>query len=357
MRLLVSTILLVLSSLVCFAQPVIQSNSYINANTVLFLESASPVWLSEEALTSQSGENQVWDASNWESLQETTQSYYPLDEVPVAYQLFFDNDFLYPEYASTHGLSANFEADQAPLPIEVADPFAFFRTDETGYYSTGTAFSIEGLPVVTQNEIVERILEFPLVYGGMDTSGISFLTEIPLFGAFGQSGTRISEVDGWGLLETPYGEYDVLRIRSERSITDTIYIEQSGTGQAIDRPLEVQYSWISSEVPGPVLTITVVENVSVSASLYAEDGVLSTNTQSQPAVPFFYPNPAQGEIFFNPEIQLESLTIFDMAGRQVFHRSAFDESKVLVAHLPPGVYVLSARDESKKMIREKLIIE
>lgn len=357
MRLSVSFLFLSLISLASFAQPVIESSSYTNANTVLFLESPIPLWLTEQGLTSQSGENQEWDASDWQALQQSTQSYYPMDEVPVAYQLFFNSDFLYPEHVSTHGLLANFDSEQNPLPIQVNDPFAFFRTDETGYYSTGTAFTIEGIPIITQNDSIERILEFPLVYGATDTSSISYLTQIPFLGAYGQTGIRISEVDGWGVLETPYGEYDVLRVRSERSLTDTLYIEQSGTGEVVERPLEVQYSWISPDVPGPVLSITVVEGIAINASLYAEDGVLSNRNLSASQGPVFYPNPASGEIYINPDIRLQNLTIFDMSGRQVLYQLPDGQSKICIESLPAGAYVVVASDVYGNTSREKLIIE
>lgn len=357
MRTLNSLTLLLFITLSSVAQPVIESSSYINANTVLFLESATPLWLAEQDLTTQAGVDQEWDLTDWESLQENTQSFYPLDEVPAAYQLFFNSDFLYPEHVSTHGLLANLDSEQAPLPVQVEDPFAFFRTDESGYYSTGTAFTIEGIPIITQNDSIERILKFPLVYGETDTSDISYLTQVPLFGAFGQTGTRTSEVDGWGILETPYGEYDVLRVRSERSLTDTLYIEQSGTGETIERPLEVQYSWVSPDVPGPVLSITVVEGIAVNASLYSEDGVLSSSAISGSQVPVFYPNPASNELFFKPEMQVESLTIYDMSGRQMFSESLRGQNKISLEALSSGAYLVLVRDKLGNMVRDKLIIE
>jgi len=357
MRTPVCTILLLFISIAITAQPVVESDSYTNANTVLFLESPNPVWLAEQSLTEQAGEDQEWDATNWLAFQESTQSYFPMDEVPTAYQLFFNSDFLYPEHVSTHGLSANIESGQNPLPIQVDDAFAFFRTDETGYYSTGTAFSIEGIPIITQNDSIERILKFPLIYGQTDTSSIGYLTQVPLFGAFGQTGTRTSEVDGWGVLETPYGEYEVLRVRSERLLTDTLYIEQTGTGETIERPLEVQYSWISPDVPGPVLSITVVEGIAINASLFAEDGVLSTRTISGSQAPAFYPNPAAEELYLNRKMQIESLTIYDMSGRQVARKSLIGQSRISLKDIPSGAYVVLVEYNSGNILREKLIIE
>jgi len=344
-------------SMAIFAQPVVESTSFTNANTVLFLETPSPIWLAEQTLTSQSGENQDWNINEWQALQETVQSHYPLDEVPIAYQLFFNTEFLYPEHVSTHGLIANLDSEQNPLPIQVEDPFAFFRTDETGYYSTGTAFTIEGIPVVTQNDSIERIFEFPLEYGGTDTTFISYLTEVPLLGVFGQSGSRVSEVDGWGVLNTPYGSYDVLRIRSEISLTDTVFVEQLGTGEIIERPVEVEYNWISPEVPGPVLTINVVENTAISASLYAEDGILNTaNSLSKSSFPLFYPNPASDEIRLNPDLHIASVIVIDYSGREVV-RQLQPASTLNVDFLPSGVYLIIVQTENNEILHKKLIIE
>lgn len=356
MQIRFSFILFICMPLVSLTQPVVDSGSYTNANTVLNVETPNPLWVAEQSLTAQTGPDQEWDATDWEPLQETVQSFYPTDEVPAAYQLFFNNEFLYPEYISTHGLLANFDAEQNPLPIQVDDPFTFFRTDATGYYSTGTAFSIEGIPIVTQNDSIERILKFPLTFGDTDTSSIAYLTTVPLFGSFGQSGTRTSEVDGWGVLETPYGIYDVLRIRSEVLLTDTVYIEQTETGQVIERPLQVEYRWISPDIPGPLLTISVVENVTVSASLIREDGVLTTIQASKSGEPLFYPNPAAEVLSFNPDINLRSISIYDSTGKKVLGRSNIP-ANIDVGHLPRGLYIVLAKSENGYAHREKLIIE
>ena len=357
MRLIFLLIFCQFTSIVLISQPVIESDGFTNAETVLTLESPGPQWFASQTLTSQAGEDQTWEILDWNPLQINEQSYYPLSQVPFAYQIFFNSPLLYPEHVSTHGLLAQFDPAQLPLPIQVDEPYTFFRTDETGYYSTGNAFSVEGLPVITQNDSIERIYKFPMNFGDTDTTGIGFLTEVPFLGSYGQNGIRINEVDGWGVLNTPYGNYDVLRIRSEIAVTDTFYIAQTDTGQSIERPLEIEYTWLSPEVPGPVLVISEIQGAAVSASLYVDDGVLSVeNSLYNESEPAFYPNPARRNIKLNPRLNCQSVMVLDHMGREVL-KNKTGQLSISIGQLPRGCYLVVIQEQNGKTIREKLIIE
>ena len=273
------------------AQLTIDGLNFTNAGTVLNYESASPAWSAGQNLLVVNGNNAVWNAADWVSITQNTETYVPISGMSSIIQIFFNNNFLYPATFSTHAIAVGAEIIDLPLPIEISDGYAYFKNNETGYYNTGTSFAVQGFPLITRNDIVERIYKFPMHFGDTDTSALSFVTSLPTFGAFGQNATRSSVVDGEGVLITPYGSYDVLRVRAERYITDTIYIDQLGGGQSISRPLQVDYAWISPEMQGPVLEMSVVENLVISARMLKEDGTVGIfeNKNSGFAI---YPNPA-----------------------------------------------------------------
>lgn len=330
----------------CIAQPVITSENFTGPGTVLFLESANPTWFGEQSLIEQDGGEVLWNATNWEGLAPVERYFYPLDEVPGSYQLFFNSEFLYPEHVSTHAQSIGAEAMDAPLPVEISDGFSFFKNVESGYYATGTAFNLQGFPVVTRNDSIERIFKFPLTYGDIDSSAISFLTSVPLFGAYGQTGTRHTVVDAWGELATPYGLFNTIRVKAEIALTDTIYIEQTGTGQVIERPLETVYYWLSPNVPGPVLEMSVVEGNVTSAVMYTDDSTLSTDELPEVRQIRVYPNPATDYINFDlPADQPYSISIYDLSGKLVLQKNNV-RGRIDVNALSPGVYVTEVSNRS-----------
>ncbi|MFN2430992.1 MAG: T9SS type A sorting domain-containing protein [Cryomorphaceae bacterium] len=323
----------------CLAQPVITSENFTGPGTILYLENASPAWFDQQTLTEQDGSEVLWNATNWEGLAETEQTFYAIDAVPNTFQLFFNSTILYPDHVSTHALPIGPEELDLPLPVELSNAFTFYNNTESGYYATGNAFELQGFPVVTQNDSIERIFRFPLTYGDSDSTAISFLTAVPLFGAYGQTGTRHSEVDAWGELATPYGLYNTVRVKAEVDLTDTLYIDQTGTGQTIERPLQTIYYWLSPNVPGPVLEIAVIEDAVVSATMYVDDGVVSVGEDFSPAEIQIFPNPATDYINFDlPGGQPYSISIFDISGKQILQKNNIRD-RMDIRELSPGLYI------------------
>lgn len=343
-----------ISGAVC-GQLTIDGSNFTEAGSILNYETASPVWSLNQNLVAVSGSNAEWNADDWASLSETTETYIPLDGLSSIIQIFFNNNFLYPATFSTHATSVGADAVDLPLPVEISDGYAYYRNDETGYYNTGTSFAVQGFPLATQNDIVERIYKFPMHFGDTDTSALAFLTSLPTLGAFGQNATRYSAVDGEGVLITPYGSYDVLRVRAERYITDTIYIEQLGGGQSIERPLQIDYAWISPEMQGPVLQMSVVENVVVSARMLKEDGTVGIYEKSNSGFAI-YPNPAVESIHIEtPFAEKAQITLYDMQGRVVLETDN-QTDQISLKKINPGIYLVKISGIHGETFGEKLVI-
>lgn len=336
-----------------WAQVEITGDTYTNAGTLLEMENASPFWSMDTDLQGISGADQTWDASDWEGLNQTSEGYVPVSEAPFAYQFFFNNEFLYPVSYSTHTLSVSVEDIELPLPFEIGDPYSFFRNDEEGYFTTGTGFSIEGLPIVTANEIPDQVLAFPLVYGNVDTTSSEYLTNIPFLGAYGQSGKRISSVDGWGTMITPDGSFDVLRVSAVRALIDTIYIAQLESGQLIERPIQIDYMWISPEVPGPLLEMSTVDGAVISARMNRGFGVVGLNELDDVALAIF-PNPTSSTLTVNAE-GVESIRIFDVHGKLVMSQQfgqGQSQVQIQLNDFTSGTYILEVQTSEGLGVRK-----
>lgn len=324
-----------------FAQIEITGDTYTTAGSLLQMENASPAWSMATDVQSISGADQNWDATDWEGLNETEENYVSVSDAPFTYQFFFNNQFLYPTSYSTHSLSISVEDLELPLPFEIGDPYSFYRNDEDGYFATGTAFSLEVLPVITPYETPDQILTFPLVYGNVHTTSSEYLTEVPFLGAFGQSGTRVSTVDGWGTLVTPDGSFDVLRVSAVRALIDTIFIEQLGTGQSIERPIQIDYMWISPDVPGPLLEMSTINGAIISARMNRDSGSVGINERADIELSIF-PNPTSSTLTINAE-GIETIRIYTVEGKVVLTQNVGggqSQVQIELNELVKGAYIV-----------------
>lgn len=343
----------------CFAQVIVNGSNFIQAGSVLNYQTSDASWSADQELININGENAVWNAEDWILDAEDSVVYTSLDEMSGLIEFFFNNESLYPEHYSTHALELGAEILDLPIPIpiDISDGRTYFRTDETGYYGTGLSFSFEEFQLATQNELVERIYKFPMHYADIDTSALSFLISLPGLGAYGQYADRYSEVDGQGTLITPFGTYEVLRVRSERYITDTLYVEQFGDGQNIERPLQIDYAWISPQMPGPILEISVVEDAVISARMLVSESTISVFNPDKQDLEI-YPNPARDFIEFNsPFAEKATVEIYDTHSRLVLKINPIG-NRIQLNTLAPGMYVVKiSRNGNNTLIGKFLIIE
>ena len=240
-----------------------------------------------------------------------------------------------------------------PLPIDISNGYSYFRKDETGYYNTGTSFEISGFPLTTPNDLVERIYKFPMHYNDTDASSLAYLINLPTLGAYGQHGTRTSEVDGSGILNTPYGTYNVLRVRAVINITDTLYVDQFGFGQTIERPEQIDYAWISPDVAGPVLKMSVINGAVVSSQLL-NDSMITGIAENRVGDFKVYPNPASTFISIKADATVSSLMIYDSLGKLVLSQK-MEGNLIDVHELNPGIYFIKIRLANGQLVVKKFL--
>lgn len=307
------------------------------------------------------GENLTWDFSEFPSVDEAELAFTDINDMGIFYQLAFNSPGN-PSVLATHALplqnpAEDFDLD-LDLPIEVSDAFQFYRNDATGYYEVGLAFSVSGFPLINPYDDTDRIYPFPLAYDVRDTVSVAFDIEVPLFGYYGQSGMRFTHADAWGTLTTPYGTYDVVRVKAERLITDTLFIGELGLGQNIQRPLQIDYAWISPDAEGEVLRISVIDGQTVNVQLLAdEDTDLSTARAGHPRRDLeIWPNPTSDFLRARFEEPRGTWLITDVNGKTVLSGNIrSEEQRIPVGALAPGVYIFGAHTETGGFSRAKFV--
>ena len=341
----------ILSSVLLLAQPTIDQSNFIQAGDVFFYDTYTNLALEEVGVITQSGADFTWDFSALGLDQELNiaDTYVPLDSTPEFFEIFFGNPFLAGNNLSNLALTIDFFdlGLELPVPLTVENSFQFYRSDEEGFFITGSASEVEGLPLISTYENLDRIYSFPLNYLDADENAFDFLTVVPSIGAVGQEGIRSYFADGWGELILPGSEvYNCLRVRTELDITDTIYIDFTSFGSLIERPLQVNYTWISPEVGGTVAEATFIDDALTSLRMLSSASALSAIDPD--SFDFsIYPNPVGGTLNVSIPDNFSGLVqVMDITGRIMHVVNARRSTQLDVSGYPEGIYLISVKSEA-----------
>lgn len=194
-----------------------------------------------------SGPNHQWDFSSLFPLGQTVDTFVTVSSVPLWYQLVFIPNLV-------ANLAQKFpELNNFPqLPL--TDPYRFYRKATNTFNDVGYAVTVSGIPVPLRLNPPDVIYKLPLAYNNKDSSQASGQISVPGFGYVGVQRKRVNHVDGWGTVTTPYGSFNVLRVKSRVNEVDSIYVDTLGFGQKIER-FYTEYKWLANGRKQPVLEV------------------------------------------------------------------------------------------------------
>lgn len=259
---------------------------------------------------SETGENYTWDYSQLIPFQQRVDTFVNVTSTPAGIIFMFTSDF------------AVRMANLPPLPgVEISDAYQYYKSTNSAYKNTGFAISMQGFPIPASFTSPDIIYEFPLEYGNSDSSASGVAMNIPNTGYIEVDRNRVNHVDGYGTLITPYGTFDVIRVKSEVTEYDSIYLESQETGVALPYSY-TEYKWLGKNQKAPLLTArsylggVIVEYVdSVRNTL----GIAENNIQiSKPKI---FPNPVTSTANLEFDLKQQSpvaLSINDITGKTVW---------------------------------------
>ena len=95
-----------------------------------------------------------------------------------------------------------------------------------GFLADGVGLSINNIPVPCYYTDKDELYLFPLTYPKNDSTTFKFTTPttslLPI--SYSKAGYRITQVDGWGTVQTPFGTENVIRLVSTQYSKDTIRV-------------------------------------------------------------------------------------------------------------------------------------
>ena len=286
------------------------------------------------------GASSVWDYSALTYVSQDSINYVSVTSTPLAYQLYFNNAILYPSHKADYAVvGQDFDAFQM---VTISNRFDYFKVESGALKLTGFGAEVNSLPASVKYDTIDQIYPLPMTLGVQDSTTAYYFTSIPSVGAYGQWIRRKVEVDGEGQLTTPYAQYDAVRVKTTLYQRDTIYIDQLGFGNEIDRPVEEIYEWFAEGEEGPVMSVTTnagqITEVKYKDELHVGVSELSSNFQ-------VFPNPTNYTLTFT-----ERMTgrVLNGLGAVVLH---FDDAATLdVSELETGVYFVEFVVEAQRSI-------
>lgn len=209
--------------------------------------STSPILFGHDP--SLTGPGYTWDYSDLLPTAQTVERYVDISTPPALYQFVFN--FLVANLASP------IETIDFIPDVSITDAYIYYKDNPTNYVRAGYAATLMGIPIPMKFDIPELLYTFPLSVNSLKDSSLSnYSLNLPTIAYFSIERKRVNQVDGWGSLTTPFGTFDVLRVRSDIYERDSLYVDSLQTGFPIVRNY-TEYQWLGNNQGIPLLSITV----------------------------------------------------------------------------------------------------
>lgn len=288
------------------------------------------------------GPNQTWDYSSLNGVSQKVVRHFDMSSAGFSYQLTFGGASFW-----TDNVDLPIDPSQFGgfLPITIEDFVGFFLLDQNEMTNLGYGADVSGFPVPMEMDTTDTYYEFPIDYGDAWGGPSYFKVDMnPIQDIIYISHARRSvEVTGWGNLTTPFGNYDVLKLKHIVVSEDSLRIDLGFGAMWLPVPARTTttYEWIPLGEDGPVMVVKEQDLLGVTDVYYkdAYNPTLSTEELTAESYDFtIYPNPTVDQINLQTDLEIRSSHIYGMDGKIV--KSFANETQLNVSDLPKGKYIL-----------------
>lgn len=295
------------------------------------------------------GANQVWDFTSLQANDQVTNEYKPVSQAGQLIQLIFGN-FAPANYASSYFLPNNtlpFDNLPAQLPIQIENVNSFYKRTAAKLTQVGYSLEVNGQAIPAKSDTIETKYVFPIEFGDQHVSrGYTKLDLNPIFdGIWIQHRKRETYVDGFGLISTPFGTFEALRIHHRIEETDSFYVSLNGFSFWLPIPVPVthEYEWRANTENEVILKITTSElggNENVTRIEYRDNQLIGLEELTESIQ--IGPNPAADQLIVTTQHPIQSVRIRNTQGQLIFDGSGSQSTEQLLAidQLPAGTYLL-----------------
>ncbi len=194
----------------------------------------------------ETGENYYWDFSQLTPISQSVDTFVSLFDVSPVYGFIF--------FGASNLVNAM--SNRIPIPdFPISDSYTFFNNKDNYFGIAGEGTILYGIPIPLKYDSHDVLYRFPMLFGNTGNSYAQYALGLDNYGYIRKEVSRSNTVDGWGTITTPYGTFDVLRLKSEVIEFDSIYIDSLGIGLPLYREF-TEYSWLGKGQKVPLLKIT-----------------------------------------------------------------------------------------------------
>jgi hypothetical protein len=144
-------------------------------------------------------------------------------------------------------------------------------------------------------------------------------------------------------------EYPVLKVRSEIAASDSLYISQFSFGFPFDRPLAVEYKWLTPGIKVPLLQINTTAGAQSGVLVYQTPSAIE-KVKEQVNVTAF-PNPMKNTLTLSGIYKKENFVMWNGMGQIVLKGNVEPSGFIDVSALSEGCYVLQVAGQKLKCIK------
>jgi len=224
------------------------------------------------------GANATWDYSGLQYTSQDVDTFLATSATAALYALYFINSPFNPNRASVASRGLDLSAAGGAVPV--SDVYNFYYASSSLYEQVGFGANISGLttPIAYGNK--DKIYNFPVSFGDADSSDSDYTLSVPGIGYVEGQQHRVNNVDGWGTLTTPFGTFNTLRVVSELTGQDSLYLDTLGFGFSFPRNKTREYKWLAtnSGIPELQINTTVLGATEVISSIRYRDIYRDTTT-------------------------------------------------------------------------------
>ncbi|MCB9263029.1 MAG: T9SS type A sorting domain-containing protein [Flavobacteriales bacterium] len=202
---------------------------------------------------SKTGANYTWDFSDIQASGNGTDEFLKSSQTP--YILNFGFTAIGQKLRDSAGFGQ----------FQFQNIYNFFQSTNSAYSDVGIGFQLSSLPIPQSGKHTDpdEIYVLPLQYGDFDSTNFDLVVPISAgfttIGKFFRSGNRVTTVDGWGKITTPYlNNVDCIRLKSVITEYDSVSISSFSLnfGQTVVR---VEYKWLVGSEVIPALALSGTE--------------------------------------------------------------------------------------------------
>ena len=252
-------------------------------------------------------------------------------------------------------------------PLTISNYYNYYKKQTTpinAFVADGIGMTFSSIPVPSYFSDKDELYTFPLTYADYDSTTFKFstptTTALPF--TYKKNGYRVTKVDGWGSITTPYGTANCLRLVTTQYSQDTIKYSAFSFGFPNNQR---SYQWLTAsdkipylEISGALTGANFTPNLVRYRDTYQNPAGVHENTDLSAIE--FYPNPGKDKLWLtftrSGEFLVEVLSVDGKVIKTADLNSVNMAQSIDIAELSPAIYIIKVREKQKvyfyKFIKE-----